>query len=68
MPGMVTSVVVGGKWQSGTEETNDQSRRKKNTGKKSKNNMLNIIPKQVDPDMFKLDCKSRMNVRIKKER
>ena len=36
MPGMVTSVVVGGKWQSGTEETNDQSRRKKNTGKKSK--------------------------------
>tara|TARA_Y100000310_G_scaffold332018_1_gene406737 strand:+ start:697 stop:819 length:123 start_codon:yes stop_codon:yes gene_type:complete len=36
MPGMVTSVGVGGKWQSGTEETNDQSRRKKNTGKKSK--------------------------------
>lgn len=33
---MITSNDIGGKWQSGTKETNDQSRRKKNTGKKSK--------------------------------
>ena len=33
---MVTSNSVGGKWQSGKEETNDQSRRVKTTKPKTK--------------------------------
>ena len=31
------------------------------SGKKPKNNMLTILPKQVDPDHFKHTCKEKDN-------